>query len=189
MTTSAVRPRDADVTRNQILSSALELFARENFETVGVRAIGAHARVDPALISRYFGGKDQLFAAVVQRCTKEWRRHWGDAVTLTQRAAVELLDNPPHGAITQGIWVLLRASGSARARQIIEKTSGSTVFEELEDWLGGDDADARARLLFALLAGVAFARSTGGDFALPPGRTAALRTRLTAIVGDLVSCG
>ncbi|MET7842571.1 helix-turn-helix domain-containing protein [Streptomyces sp. NPDC005356] len=51
-------------TRERILAAAAELFERDGFSRATVRAIAAEADADPALVVRYFGSKERLFAAV-----------------------------------------------------------------------------------------------------------------------------
>lgn len=46
-----------------ILAAAKERFARSGFERATIRAIAADADIDPSMVMRYFGNKDQLFAA------------------------------------------------------------------------------------------------------------------------------
>ncbi len=46
-----------------ILAAAKERFARSGFERATIRAIAADADIDPSMVMRYFGSKDQLFAA------------------------------------------------------------------------------------------------------------------------------
>ncbi|OBB04763.1 TetR family transcriptional regulator [Mycobacteriaceae bacterium 1482268.1] len=59
------RPPGASDTRDRILVSARELFARNGIDKTSIRAIAADAGVDPALIHHYFGTKTQLFAAAI----------------------------------------------------------------------------------------------------------------------------
>jgi AcrR family transcriptional regulator len=54
--------RKSERTRAAILKAAQELFAELGFERTTVRAIAAGAAIDPALVMRYFGSKDELFA-------------------------------------------------------------------------------------------------------------------------------
>lgn len=56
--------RNAAETRNRLLQAARRLFATANYVSVGIREIGAEAGVNPALISRYFGSKRNLFLEV-----------------------------------------------------------------------------------------------------------------------------
>ncbi|KUH97771.1 TetR family transcriptional regulator [Mycolicibacterium acapulense] len=70
MTTNAERKRPGrppgpSDTRERILNSARELFARNGIDKTSIRAIAAAAGVDPALVHHYFGTKTQLFAAAI----------------------------------------------------------------------------------------------------------------------------
>lgn len=59
------RPPGPSDTRDRILASARELFARNGIDKTSIRAIAAAADVDPALVHHYFGTKTQLFAAAI----------------------------------------------------------------------------------------------------------------------------
>lgn len=60
------RPRGASDTRERILVSARELFARNGIHKTSIRAVAAAAGVDAALVHHYYGTKEQLFAAAVR---------------------------------------------------------------------------------------------------------------------------
>jgi AcrR family transcriptional regulator len=55
--------RSSAETKAVILAAAKERFARSGFERATIRAIAADAGIDPSMVMRYFGSKDQLFAA------------------------------------------------------------------------------------------------------------------------------
>ena len=55
------RRRNAATTRQAILQAAHRCFLDESYDSVGLREIASAAGVDVALVSRYFGGKEQLF--------------------------------------------------------------------------------------------------------------------------------
>lgn len=59
------RPRGGSDTRDRILDSARELFARNGIDNTSIRAIASAAGVDSALVHHYFGTKTQLFAAAI----------------------------------------------------------------------------------------------------------------------------
>jgi AcrR family transcriptional regulator len=59
------RPAGSSNTRDRILASARELFARNGISNTSIRAVAAAADVDSALVHHYFGTKEQLFAAAV----------------------------------------------------------------------------------------------------------------------------
>ena len=55
--------RSSTETKAVILAAARERFAESGFERATIRAIAADANIDPSMVMRYFGNKDQLFAA------------------------------------------------------------------------------------------------------------------------------
>jgi AcrR family transcriptional regulator len=61
----AGRPPGISDSRDRILASARELFARNGIDKTSIRAVAADAGVDPALVHHYFGTKQQLFAAAI----------------------------------------------------------------------------------------------------------------------------
>ncbi|MEB3981840.1 TetR family transcriptional regulator [Mycobacterium sp. 663a-19] len=60
------RPAGTSDTRDRILASARELFARNGIDRTSIRAVAAGAGVDSALVHHYFGTKQQLFAAAIK---------------------------------------------------------------------------------------------------------------------------
>jgi AcrR family transcriptional regulator len=59
---SGSRPRNAAQTRADILAAARRRFASEGYERTTLRAIAADVGIDAALVIRYFGSKQDLFA-------------------------------------------------------------------------------------------------------------------------------
>lgn len=107
--------RSAEITRQVILHAALNLFAEEGFETVGVRDIGLRAKVDPSLVNRYYGGKEELFIEVVKACHADWRHLWGAKQDFAARVVKEVLHGGNDGKVLQGILVMLRVTGKRAA--------------------------------------------------------------------------
>ena len=60
------RPPGSSDTRERILTSARDLFARNGIHKTSIRAVAAAAGVDAALVHHYYGTKEQLFAAAVR---------------------------------------------------------------------------------------------------------------------------
>lgn len=56
----------ADQTKAEILTAARERFAESGYEAATIRAIAADAHIDPSMVMRYFGNKEQLFAAAAE---------------------------------------------------------------------------------------------------------------------------
>jgi AcrR family transcriptional regulator len=63
MPKKAPRARGAETTKQAILTAARERFAADGYERATIRAIASDAQIDPALVMRYFGNKEKLFAA------------------------------------------------------------------------------------------------------------------------------
>ena len=59
-------PRRSDATRAAILAAAREHFAASGYQAATIRAIAAKAQIDPALVMRYYGNKEGLFAAAAE---------------------------------------------------------------------------------------------------------------------------
>ena len=68
---AGARRRDAAATREALLAAGAELFAERGYDGVPVAAIAARARVNKAMISYHFGGKRQLYLAIVTATFRE----------------------------------------------------------------------------------------------------------------------
>ncbi|MBO3752018.1 TetR family transcriptional regulator [Streptosporangiaceae bacterium NEAU-GS5] len=60
------KPRRSDATRATILQAARQRFAMDGYERATIRAIAADARIDPAMVMRYFESKEKLFSLAVE---------------------------------------------------------------------------------------------------------------------------
>jgi AcrR family transcriptional regulator len=74
---SAVKRLNADERRNQLIDTAMRLFARNGFNGTTTREIALAAGVNEAIIFRFFPHKDDLYAAILERksnqaCTDVW---------------------------------------------------------------------------------------------------------------------
>jgi AcrR family transcriptional regulator len=63
---SSSPPRRSDATRAAILRAARERFAADGYERATIRAIAADARIDPAMVMRYYGSKEKLFTVAAE---------------------------------------------------------------------------------------------------------------------------
>ena len=59
-------PRRSDATKAAILDAARDRFGTLGFERATIRAIAAKAGIDPAMVMRYYGNKQKLFAAAAE---------------------------------------------------------------------------------------------------------------------------
>jgi AcrR family transcriptional regulator len=58
--------RGSATSKEAILHAARERFARDGYERATIRAIAAEAGIDPAMVIRYFGSKERLFASAAE---------------------------------------------------------------------------------------------------------------------------
>ncbi len=86
------RPRlqSGDLTsRASLLQSARKVFARKGFDAATIREVAESARVNTAMISYHFGGKMQLYHAVLSESFREFDRIWEDPVFASDAPARE----------------------------------------------------------------------------------------------------
>jgi AcrR family transcriptional regulator len=61
-----MRRRTSAGTRATILAAARHHFAADGYQGATIRAIASDAAIDPSMVMRYFGNKQQLFAAAAE---------------------------------------------------------------------------------------------------------------------------
>lgn len=150
------RPRNAAQTRADILAAARRRFATEGFERTTLRAIAADVGVDQALVSRYFGSKQDLFATAT-----EFRIDLPDLEGVAaDDIAAKLL--PRYFAVwedDQSFLALLRAAGtSAVAAETLNRTLATNVAPALLA-ATPDHHRQRVALTDAFVIGLAMTRS------------------------------
>jgi AcrR family transcriptional regulator len=157
------RLRNAAATRQAILDSARRHFARDGYDNVGLREIAGDAGVDPALVSRYFGGKEQLLREAVRGDTPPLLEGIAPA-DLPAHLAGLLLEDAGEGCgnaveKTERLLILLRSASSPKASEIVREAAGEDILRPIASLLDGPGADARAGLCLAILIGVGMLRS------------------------------
>lgn len=190
----APRPRNANATRQAILDAALERFCAESYDDVGMRDVARDVGVDAALISRYFGTKEDLFVAVLDSCKNGRDLMEGDRADFGERMAQEIIhgDRVPCQEDTaegkmRGLLILLRSVGSAKAMDVVQRSSNSRFFDPLTQWIGGEDAPVRARLVAGLIMGMAIGRELSDGFStLNDAQKDSLRARMATALQGLI---
>lgn len=61
------------VARQSLLQSAIRLLNERGMGNVSLNDVARDAKLNPALVTYYFGSKDNLFQAVVEQVIGEWR--------------------------------------------------------------------------------------------------------------------
>lgn len=182
----APRPRNAEATRAAILNAAQERFARESYDDVGMRDIAGDVGVDAALVSRYFGSKEDLFTSVLDSCSNGSELMDGDRAQFGRRVAHEVIFEPKKEGKLKGLLIMLRSVGSTKAMELVQRTGSERFFNPFAEWVGGEDAMVRARLAAATIMGMAVSREITGGFGLTPDECERMETRMAGILQGII---
>jgi len=154
------RPHNAAASRAALLAAAREVFRELGYERATTREIGERAGVDPALIARYFGSKENLFIASIAEVDPAETE-----IVFDPRGFVSFLleyweergHNPLSRALASPVL-----SEDAR-REIGAVVSDLMLRPEAEELRarGVSRPELRAELLVALAVGVAMTRANG----------------------------
>lgn len=176
------RAKNAAATRQAMLVAARRRFLQESYENVGLRDIAGEVGVDVALVSRYFGSKEELF--------KEVLRGDGDgkfpldlaAPDLPARLAGLVLehDGKQDRQKIERLLIILRSASSPNAAEIVRNAFQNDVLAPLAARLEGPEAEERASLALAILMGSTILRTV---MAVEPlcQRDCAIAPRMTSL--------
>jgi len=178
----AARKRNAINTRAALLAAAMERFTREGYDSVSLREIASDVGVDVSLVSRYFGGKDELFADVLAACPSSTDIFEGDVATFGERLATKLVDDAAEDEDLTCLLIILRSASSPKAREAIRKSGEERFFGPIEEWLGGPDSKVRARLIADIVMGVMIDRVISDNFELGVEERKRFRDRLVRVI-------
>lgn len=160
---SGPRRRDAEATRAAILEAAKKQFALVGYDCT-LRDIAGEAGADVALVKRYFGGKEALFVEALKASfgsddLSEWDRQ-----TFAREIATMLADSPHvDEARTHRFQFLLRAATSPTTAPLLNVLVQDRFLGPIREWLGGVDAQARARVFAASYIGFLVERLIRGE--------------------------
>ncbi|HEY6650588.1 MAG TPA: TetR family transcriptional regulator [Mycobacterium sp.] len=147
--------RSSVETKAVILAAARQRFAESGFERATIRAIAADANIDPAMVMRYFGNKDQLFAAAADFDLQIPDLSDVDRKKLGSRLVAHFLDRWERD---EALVVLLRCSTTNdEAAQRMRKIFSSQLRPVIAK-VGGADASRRAGLIATQVLGLALCR-------------------------------
>ncbi len=150
-------------TREQIVAAAARCFAADGYDATSMRHVAADAGVDPALVRRFFGGKELLFTAVASALIDPDRALAavtagppGQAGDRLLRYFLGLLGDVPRPRPFLG---LVRAAvTSEHAATLLRQFLAENVLGEIAATLGADQPELRASLAASQLVGLAVAR-------------------------------
>jgi len=149
------RKRDADATRAAILAAAKVHFARSGYDGAFLRDIAADAGADAALINRYFGGKDGLFAAALKDSIRPDAISDWDRKTFGRDIARMMANHAHHdNDRMHAFQFLLRAATSPTTAPLLNEAVQNRFLGPIRAWIGGEQAEARARIVAAIFIGL-----------------------------------
>jgi AcrR family transcriptional regulator len=150
-------------TRASILAAAVECFAANGYDATSMRHIAAVAGVDPALVRRFFGGKEQLFAEMATALIVPERA----VAAVTEGAAeaagerllryfLSLLGDVTYPGPLLGL--IRSAVTSEHAAGLLRRLLAEQVLGEIAASLRSETAELGAALAASQLVGLAIAR-------------------------------
>ncbi len=180
------RGRDADATRDAILDAAGRAFTARGFDGVGVREIAAAAGCNAALVNRYFGGKETLFAEVMGKAVGIDALLDGPRAEFGVRLAAYLVGKGKAGRDFDPMLAGLRSATSDTALAVVRDVMEEEMTSKLARWLGGRRARERAALIVATMAGFDLMRSVVAASGLDRRRDKNLRALLAGAIQSYV---
>jgi AcrR family transcriptional regulator len=174
------RTRDADATRADILAAARTRFGAAGYERTTLRAVAADVGVDHALVIRYFGSKQDLFAAAADFTV--------DFADLTGVAPKDLAAAliPRFVAVWEDEGTFLALLRAAMSSPVAAETMRSVFSTQVAPALAAATVDRpleRAALVGAFMLGLATSRY----ILRTPGIAGMGHDELTAWIGPVVS--
>jgi AcrR family transcriptional regulator len=150
-------------TREQIVAAAARCFAADGYDATSVRHVAAEAGVDPALVRRFFGGKQQLFTEVAS------------ALIDPEQALAAVADGPAEAAGERLLRYFLGLLGDVRqpgpflglirsavtsphAADLMRRFLAERVLGQIAAALRAGQPDLRAALVASQLVGLAVTR-------------------------------
>lgn len=183
------RRRDAAATRQSLLDAARTLMARHGVEGTSTRDVAAAAGVNQALVYRYFGSKEKLFAEAASGETSAVDRLIEQtpldelATTLT----AHVLDMSMSTGTDADFSALVTAANDETVREIIRNRIEAGFDGRLAQRLDGSDAALRAELFAAVITGIAFLHRKIGTAALTEADRATLDTWVRRMTAPLLT--
>jgi AcrR family transcriptional regulator len=167
LATRAPRRRNAADSRERLLRAAQEVFCERGYDRATLREVGLRAEVDPAMIARYFGGKAALYLESLRR---DQPTSSTEPLDLTSFDEVQgLLDRVDARGVTPTLHAAVRphsdAELQAAAIAVLERRMVEPSRQRASH---GDaqDAQLRAEIVTAALAGILLSRASGAFAAL-----------------------
>jgi AcrR family transcriptional regulator len=162
MSSTARRPHDAQASRHALLDAAAQLFQERGYDGTTIREIGERAGVDPALIARYFDGKEGLYLAALadERYTPPLHTVGSGDLVEFIRMLFDYWDaRGPSPVVRALVSPATTAEAGEHVRAIFDKAIGPLSQRLSEEGLA--HPQRRAELLMAAMCGIQMVRQNG----------------------------
>ncbi|OBH90276.1 TetR/AcrR family transcriptional regulator [Mycobacterium sp. E2989] len=148
--------RSSDETKAVILAAARERFGAVGFQGATIRAIAADAGIDPAMVMRYYGSKDKLFAAAAEFDLRFPDLAAADPVQVGRSLVRHFLERWEGD---EALVILLRSSATnGEAAQRMQEIFGSQIEPLVASFVPPSDIGVRAGLIATQILGMALCR-------------------------------
>lgn len=178
------RPRDAAATKAALLAAATRLFGERGFDHTTVRDIASLAGVNQALLFRYFGSKDALFAAVLATRSRELLED-SPAEHLLRNVLLRMMEEEPRRE-DHPLYAALRSAHHDSAAEVVRRQLGEDYARALSSLTDAEDAELRADLVLAWVVGIGVLRSVFGKQPLAGADGAAVAALVTRAASVLL---
>ncbi|KKC03680.1 TetR/AcrR family transcriptional regulator [Mycobacterium nebraskense] len=148
--------RSSDETKAVILAAARERFGAVGFQGATIRAIAADAGIDPAMVMRYYGSKDKLFAAAAEFDLRFPDFATGDPAQVGRSLVRHFLERWEGD---EALVILLRSSATnGEAAQRMQEIFVTQIRPLVASFVPQSDAGVRAGLIATQILGMALCR-------------------------------
>lgn len=171
--------------REAIREAAARLFPLHGYTGTSVRDIATQAGVDPALVIRHFGSKEELFLDIMQLDSDTQPLLDCPLETLGEHFIEYVLTA---GEQVRGVFLaLIRASDSGGVAPRLRELHEAAFVAPLRSRLEGADAELRSRLAAALVGGLLYSLWVVGDEELLAAERPQLVRRYGALLQSLIT--
>src|SRR5262245_58840735 len=150
--------KKSDRARASILAAAKHLFAQRGYERTTIRDVAKRARIDPAMVIRYFGSKEGLFSQAAS-IELRLRPTAVDPCDIGRTMVEHFLEIWEGAGSRQGLAVLLRSAASNEfAAEKMREAFVAQVMPFVAAIADPESAPRRAGLASSQLLGLAMCR-------------------------------
>jgi AcrR family transcriptional regulator len=168
-----------------IFSAATQLFSEKGYAATSVRDIGAAAGVDPSLVIRHFGSKEQLFIDTM-KLDLEHNPLMNVPLENLGESFIDFIATADDQV--RGVFIaLLRASDSGDIGSELRIAHEDAFVQPIKARLEGEDVELRARLAGALVGGLLYSLWVVGDETLAAADHRELVRRYGALLQALIT--